>query len=188
MSASPPPVLPTCPPLHRCSLPLRLHWFLSQTYVVLALFSHSEPLYLHISKGWSCHGVVPLPVTITVNMGAQCLGAIRFVHVLLYLNISLTPHPPTPVLLLLWSLLSSPLSSSFPLCLLHHPSALFSVKGGLKKQVCLSSVYSMCPLCPHAPRVPWTVPAECALCRRWELLMSLCTYLWNTCDSYHWPL
>lgn len=95
---------------------------------------------------------------------------------------------PPPILLLLWSLLSSPLSSSFPLCLLHHPSALFSVKGGLKKQVCLSSVYSMCPLCPHAPRVPWTVPAECALCRRWELLMSLCTYLWNTCDSYHWPL
>lgn len=115
---------------------------------MLALFSHSEPLYLHISKGWSCHGVVPLPVTITVNMGAQCLGAIRFVHVLLYLNISLNP----PVLLLLWSLLFSPLSSSFPLCLLHHPSALFSVKGGLKKtgvfELSVQYVSSLSPCSP----------------------------------------
>lgn len=96
------------------------------------------------------------------------------------------PTHPTPVLLLLPPLLPSLvlLSSLSP------PSSIgpFFCKRGVKKQVCLSSVYSMCPLCPHAPRVPWTVPAECALCRRWELLMSLCTYLWNTCDSYHWPL
>lgn len=147
--------------------------------VALALFSHSEPLYLYISNGWSCHGVVLLPVTMTVNMGAQCLEAIRFVHVLLYLNMSLNPpnhplapHPPTaPPLFVL------------PLCLLCHA---FFCKG--VKQVCLSSVYSMCPLCPHAPCVPWTFPAEFASCRRWELLMSLCTYLWNTCDSCHLPL
>lgn len=69
------------------------------------------------------------------------------------------------------------------------PQSFFCRGGGLK-QVCLSSVYSMCPLCPHAPpRVPLGLsPAECALCRRWELLMSLCTYLWNTCDSCHLPL
>lgn len=123
--------------------------FLSQTYVVLALFSHSEPLYLHISKGWSCHGVVPLPVTITVNMGAQCLGAIRFVHVLLYLNISLTPHPcPSsplvppllPSLVLLSSL--SPPSSIGP----------FFCKRGVKKtgvfELSVQYVSSLSPCSP----------------------------------------
>lgn len=83
--------------------------------IALAWFSHSEPLYLHISNGWSCHGVVPLPVTMTVNMGAQCLEAIRFVHVLLYLNIS--PNAP-PYALFPPLVLPS-------LCLLHHASVLF---------------------------------------------------------------
>lgn len=66
--------------------------------------------------------------------------------------------PPFPYLSLF------PFPIPFPVTL--RSSFLLGV-GGVK-QVCLSSVYSMCPLCPHAPCVPWTVPAECALCRRWE--------------------
>lgn len=130
-----PPVSPSLP-LHHHSLPLRLHWFLSQTNVVLALFSHSEPLYLHISKGWSCHGVVPLPVTITVNMGAQCLEAIRFVHVLLYLNMSLTPTPPPPQ-----AFFSSPPSSCFPS--LSPPLYLSPFSVGVKNRC----VWAQCTVC-----------------------------------------
>lgn len=63
----------------------------------IAQFSHSGPFYLHIWKGWSCHGMVLLPVVTTVNMGAQCLEAILFVHVLLYLNISRNPLDPFPL-------------------------------------------------------------------------------------------
>lgn len=170
--------LPPSPHFPFTAIPLPLV-FISDL-IALALFSHSEPSYLHISNGWSCHGVVRLPVTMTVNTGAQCLEAIRFVHVLFVFEYeSKYPTSPSPL---------SPLSfSSSP-----SPPRLnpFSVGGGGLKQVCLSSVYSMCPLCPHAPpRVPLGLsPAECALCRRWELLMSLCTYLWNTCDSCHLPL
>lgn len=95
---------------------------------------------------------------------------------------SKSPNHPSP-LTLHRSPLLPPLPSLSFLCLLCHA---FFCRG--VKQVCLSSVYSMCPLCPHAPCVPWTFPAEFASCRRWELLMSLCTYLWNTCDSCHSPL
>lgn len=51
------------------------------------------------------------------------------------------------------------LPSSRPLRLLLPPRSFFC--RGLK-QVCLSSVYSMCPLCPHAPRVPSDCP--CWVC------------------------
>lgn len=69
-----------------------------------ARFSHCGPSYLHTWNGWSCCGMVLLPVVTTVNMGAQCLEAIRFVHVLLYLTISRNPLDPFPAPLVLPSL------------------------------------------------------------------------------------
>ena len=105
---------PPAPPRHRCCfLPTQtpflyfcyvfcfvlFFWgfFVISDLIALARISHSEPSYSHISNGWSCHGVLLLPVTTTVNMGAQCLEATRFVHVLLYLNISRNPWPFPPL-------------------------------------------------------------------------------------------